>query len=386
MTEQGKLRKARIVNKLFFKQKKTLLHIHLYNTVLPLLKDYVMVFQGQNTLVHKLHEKQVETFTTFLACFVKAEYLQELSPSKLQSLNVSDPCKLLRKTEMFCGEEGRKMVKKGINEKDSVVLEFITCVKDAYITTAQYMQKKLPLNSATLKALSALDPMIRGHSVAVREMENLAGILGHVLPKDASVQLEIRKYSVDSVLAQENQEDIVKFWSCTRIKEKYPGLQKMAQAALSIFHGPMVESSFNVMSDIIGPKSGNLKVETYSSYQTVKYSLRNTGETAVSRFRRDDVKYGNIDKKLCYDLRRSGQRYKEAKTKIFEEKEKRRKEYGLEKAGSAAKARDEAEKSVREEMRQHNLKQTNKARKRALECLVQARAKKAKTTWSKDFK
>ena len=46
------------------------------------------------------------------------------------------------------------------------------------------------------------------------------------------------------------------------------------------------------------------------------------------------------------------------------------------KAGSAAKAREEVEKTVREEIRQPTLKLTNNAKKRKLERLVQARTKK----------
>ena len=35
----------------------------------------------------------------------------------------------------------------------------------------------------------------------------------------------------------------------------YPALCKMTIGALSIFHGPRVESTFNVMGDIIGVRS-----------------------------------------------------------------------------------------------------------------------------------
>uniref|UniRef100_A0A8C5BWR0 Sulfotransferase n=1 Tax=Gadus morhua TaxID=8049 RepID=A0A8C5BWR0_GADMO len=37
--------------------------------------------------------------------------------------------------------------------------------------------------------------------------------------------------------------------------QKFPALSKVVKAALSIFHGPLVEASFNLMGDIIDPKS-----------------------------------------------------------------------------------------------------------------------------------
>lgn len=48
-----------------------------------------------------------------------------------------------------------------------LLVPFLAEVRKAYITTAVYLQKKLPLASPTLTALSALDPLLRGHSQAV---------------------------------------------------------------------------------------------------------------------------------------------------------------------------------------------------------------------------
>lgn len=54
------------------------------------------------------------------------------------------------------------------------------------------------------------------------------------------------------------------------VKECYPFLFKMVPGILSIFHGPRVESSFNVMGDIIDKKSGRINLETYSTIQDIK--------------------------------------------------------------------------------------------------------------------
>lgn len=57
MTEDGKVRKKRIVQKLFFTEQSTKLQLSFYGEVLQLLKEYVCVFQSSETLVHQLHEK-----------------------------------------------------------------------------------------------------------------------------------------------------------------------------------------------------------------------------------------------------------------------------------------------------------------------------------------
>ena len=47
----------------------------------------------------------------------------------------------------------------------------------------------------------------------------------------------------------------------------------MSLVLLIIFHGPRVESSFSFMDDVMDKKPGRMYVSTYSTIQTVKYSL-----------------------------------------------------------------------------------------------------------------
>ena len=72
LTEDGKKRKERIFDKVLFQEKKTLLVLNFYNTVLPLLKSYVCLFQSSEPLIHKLNDKQ-ELLRQFLSNFVDPE-------------------------------------------------------------------------------------------------------------------------------------------------------------------------------------------------------------------------------------------------------------------------------------------------------------------------
>jgi len=72
-TEEGKARKARLLKKLVYCIEYSKLVSNLYVAVLPLLKNYVMVFQSRQPLVHQLHQKQEELFLEFLSCFVKCQ-------------------------------------------------------------------------------------------------------------------------------------------------------------------------------------------------------------------------------------------------------------------------------------------------------------------------
>ena len=77
---------------------------------------------------------------------------------------------------------------------------------------------------------------------------------------------------------------------------RYPGLNHVVRGALSIYYGPMVESSFSAMGDIITNKSTKMSMATYNAIQTTKYALRSRSHTAIQMFKRDDVKLSRVDK------------------------------------------------------------------------------------------
>ncbi|XP_076354683.1 uncharacterized protein LOC143249156 [Tachypleus tridentatus] len=375
MTEQGKARKVRIVEKILFHREKTDLLTSVYLGVLPILKEYVMVFQGKKTMCHKLHDMQMKTFTAFLACFVKAEHLQNLTPLKLQKLDLNETDKLLKKTTMFVGDVAKQIVvKKG---KDSTVLKFLEDVQTAYTTCGSYLQKKLPLNSRTLQALCAIDPVVKGHSVTGEHLTDLADFFKQLLPENHSVSQEILRYNVDSDLKCQSDTDVVGWWTTEYMMDTYPALSKVVSGALSVFHGPMVESSFNVMGDVIDAKSSKTAIETYTAYQTIKYSLRSKETTAIEMFKRKDVHFDPVDKRMCKDIRSAASKY----TSKLRENQKKRAErleaYGSVKSGPATLAKEKVQKAAEAQRAAHS-EERKKARKGALETLVSKKSKVAK--------
>jgi hypothetical protein len=81
-------------------------------------------------------------------------------------------------------------------------------------------------------------------------------------------------------------------------------------AACTIFHGPMVESSFNTMGDIIDTKSSNMAVETYNSIQTVKFFLKSRETSAIKMYKRDDFLYQPVDRQLTRNIMKSSSTYR----------------------------------------------------------------------------
>lgn len=61
---------------------------------------------------------------------------------------------------------------------------------------------------------------------------------------------------------------------------RFPVLGKLVRALLSVFTGPLVEGSFNIMDDIIEKDRVRLNIETYEGFAVIKTHLKAAGETA----------------------------------------------------------------------------------------------------------
>ncbi|GFY09926.1 hypothetical protein TNCV_3698881 [Trichonephila clavipes] len=103
-----------------------------------------------------------------------------------------------------------------------------------------------------------------------------------------SVEAEIRLYQSDIDITKEmlytsdesgNQVKctIDKYWSKVfNLKDdftndyKYPALAKLVKACLSCFHGPLVESAFNLMDTLVTDYRTSLKIDSLDAVQTIK--------------------------------------------------------------------------------------------------------------------
>ena len=141
------------------------------------------------------------------------------------------------------------------------------------------MAEKLPSENEFLKNIAAIDPIAIASrkSIVLKSLFKLPFLMENVLVGEEAEMYEndCRRLFVDlnlrDVLRDNKPVRADSWW--WQLNEKYPVLSKLSLAALTVFHGPRVESSFSVMGDVMDKKSGRLNVSTYSVIQTVKYSL-----------------------------------------------------------------------------------------------------------------
>ncbi|GBN43426.1 hypothetical protein AVEN_119216-1 [Araneus ventricosus] len=174
---------------------------------------------------------------------------------------------------MFLGS-AESIVSKDL--KHDAVATFLKQANQAYVKYAQYLQKKLPLNSSLLHRISTIDPTARGHSVTVDRLKRLPKLVTNVLIQEIQYSLDVHLYKVDKFLPSNTDENgnifrIDLWWAAVFRSNKYCALSKMVRAILSCFHGPNFESSFSMMWDVLDKESGNMNLFCHSDCEVQFY-------------------------------------------------------------------------------------------------------------------
>lgn len=287
----------------------------MFIAVLPLLKEYVCLFQTTEPLVHKLYEKQVKIFKRFLSFFIKPEVL---NVKNILSKDLITEENILSNKHIFIGFGANGTLAKC---NKSLVSEFFTSLKNAYKSCGLYLQKKLPLANEFLKCVSALDPNKRGQTETLEKLELLPAIVTNVLSNEEleKYMLEIRNYQIDNLppyLLEENKNQrLDEWWASVFSPGNYPSLSKLVKAIISIFHGPIVENTFNSMNYIMDSRSGRMDVRTYSAFQTVRTGIKAKNMSSLEYFHRNDVRFDPVKVNLIKNIQNSNKRYREEKAK-----------------------------------------------------------------------
>ena len=333
MTTDGKNRKKRIYQKLFFFREKTRIMMKIYGSVLPMLKKYVMLFQTSQPLIHKLNDKQQELLLDFLSCFIRPEVLKDITSASLVTLNLDDTSNHLPDKNVHLVSS----ITKGL--PSDLANRLIGQLKEAYIKCGKKLQTKMPVNNRLLKCISAIDPMSIGHTITLQHLMRLPELVNNVFVDEDQItqyENEVRKIQRQAQLIPKEEIRADTFWANLRKGGDYPNLSKMALALLSCFHGPEVESSFSVMGTVLDKTKGQMYVSTFSSVQTIKYHLKSEKKTACSYFKRKDHLHDPVNLRLCKNMKHAYKEYQQEKDREKEAMEKRRKHVGISRPSACA--------------------------------------------------
>ncbi|XP_041456680.1 uncharacterized protein LOC121408975 isoform X2 [Lytechinus variegatus] len=319
LTEDGRKRKKRIVERIFYTRIDTFIHIHLYLSLLPMFKSFIITFEQRAPMVHRAHEEHMELATHFLACFVKTEKIKNITAQQIKSLQIDAKENLEDLSNMYMGSKAKKLLAKKKHSKS----QFLEKLQTAYIDSGKYLVNKLPLVNVTLQRLAAVDPIAvcSGRSECTNTMKKLVHHFPTVISsdedKDAYIH-EVLRINSDPMLppafVDEKAVRADHWWAA--VVDGYPMLGKVVKACLSIITAPVVEQHFSLMNNYINQKTNRLEIKTFSAVQTVKFHLQSEGKSSLELFHRPNVLHSPVDTALCYHLQTSWSKFKKAsKTK-----------------------------------------------------------------------
>ena len=104
----------------------------------------------------------------------------------------------------------------------------------------------------------------------------------------------------------------------TSNEPRYPMLQKLISATLSIFSGPLIESTFNIMDDIVEKDRSKLTVENYEAVAIIKTAIKRQKISAVQM-----TIHANM-KKACITTYSSYKQYLATKKQVKEQKKEQK--------------------------------------------------------------
>lgn len=258
-------RKDRLLSQLFDNTTETVVKLNLHRGILCLFQSYVKTFQSEKPLMHKLHYEMYRVTREILGLFIRPEKI----PVKVKELLALDPTDMsIQKADrdLAVGHFAYVDLNKARMEKANMcwVSPLYTSLRAGYIKAAS-MLLKLPMANPTLKRMAVLNPTHVSFEATPKALRLLARELPNVISETEQGQLamEAGKYSVDPdvlLIAEAYKEETMRidrdYWKKVfDLREqgevRYKTLKTLVSALLSIFVGPLVESTFNIMDDII---------------------------------------------------------------------------------------------------------------------------------------
>ncbi|XP_052409582.1 uncharacterized protein LOC127955943 isoform X2 [Carassius gibelio] len=268
--------------------------IDLYRGVLPTFQVFLKKLQHEKPMIHVLHAEMLLLVRELLSKFMKPETIP-LSAKGLLKLNVHQRDLQYTDKRLSVGRFSFFALNKARVEKKPWVQKVYSSLREGYIKSATFLLKNLPLNNNIITSLSALTPSLILHESVQGAFNTLAKALPNAVKSEELGQLdeEVRAYQINTDLGtqakcfEENNARInVDWWSkifAMKMPEggmRFPILGKLVKALLSLFTGPLVEGSFNMMDDIIEKDRVRLNIETYEGLAILKSHMKVMGKTA----------------------------------------------------------------------------------------------------------
>ena len=291
-------RKSRIIHLLFDKNALTFVIANLYKGLLNKFEKFIKLFQSSKPLVHLLHVELFGIMRDFFSFFIEPQHIPSHDSKKLTTLDYTNPDLHVKRINLFLGEFCKPLIVIHMKNKPSNLWldAFFSSVKRGYLACAVGMMK-LPVTNEVITELSCLSPGLQRTASTGPCLMKLAERLPNVIRKEDLGKLdeEVKSYCVDGDISLIDVDDQDKdfrldtsYWSqIFKLRKsngdsRYPVLGKLVKAVISIFCGPLVEASFNIMDDIMRKDRSKLTTTNYESLAMTKSDIMAKQKTATN--------------------------------------------------------------------------------------------------------
>ncbi|RUS68465.1 hypothetical protein EGW08_023773, partial [Elysia chlorotica] len=300
-------RKGRILNALFDNEERTLVIANLYRGITQKYLHFMKSIRqtSPRCMICIDHSDLFTLVKEAYAGFLIPEKIPACSATKLVCVEFKREHQF-KDRELEVGKFCRPILSKCLKDKKRNgwwTCQFFKALREGHVLMGEYL-KKLPLTNKTIAELSYLSPALQRNKDTTSALISLAERLPNVIDPLSIGELdaELRAYCVDQALAEmEIDEESSHFrldkewWKIVFQRKhdshsKYPFLSKLVKAALSIFCGPLVESSFNIMDDILEDDRNRLTTFNFESLALIKSHLSAQKQTSCSWIVSDTMK------------------------------------------------------------------------------------------------
>ena len=367
LTADGRARKSKIVDAIFYRRKYFLAIVHFYLAIFAQLQKYVLLFQRKEPMIHRLHDELVELLRHFMASCIRPSAIPT-DEKELAQTDIDDTKIWLKDEQIFVGSITKKILSE-MPKKDAVA--FLEKSKQAYSACLKCLLKKLPIQNELLMCCSAIDPVVQTSrdDRLLTSLQRLSELVTNVLDdhEHDEYSQQCRKYILDQSIPQVKEGERIDEWWCKVFaRPGYDCLAKIIKALLSCFHGPQVESSFSSMKNIMNCKTSRMNLPTFDAKQTIRYELASAEKSAVQYFQREDIVFSPVNKELTANMKKAHLRHtdevRRAKEKEQAQKEKLKLKY--ESKIAKKKAKEAMELAQRKAHRAHMLLVLSEKKKR----------------------
>jgi hypothetical protein len=301
--------------------------------VKPLFDDFIVWFQKEEPMIHKLYPACEKLLKVAMSRMLKSDVYNSVEGRNLLYIDLDDVSLYLGDKE-FVMVQGKR-VQEALEKLTDGQKRFILGMRSFYRAAIKELQKKMPLDSELLSALTFLDPQNQKSSKSLLHCKVVAQAMPSMKGQDdTKIGDEWVRFQQVDISEEDLKKRVDHFWRSIFEKgdacgDAFQVLPKLVKCALSLSHSNAdVERSLSVSKRVLTKEKTAMNTATLNGIRHVKAAITHHGDVTKVPVTRDLLKaaqgaYALYATKLAEEREQKMLKGKEAAQKEEREARKR---------------------------------------------------------------